>query len=327
MKKIILIIFILSLCITLNLTAEDGDGGYAGTFLQIPIGGRPAAMGGTYISLANDGAGVFYNPGGIGNIRKKLLATSYRSMALDRTLGYVSFILPTQRNSVLGFNWLYAGSGTVEARNSDGDKLGFDVTQNNHAFSAVFAKRFEKLVSAGFKATYLHSTFAEMSSFSVAFDVGFTFYLSQLFKRDKRDLMPVQDIQAGLVIKNLAAVYRWNNEDYYIEHSTDVFGSEQEDKVPMEVGLGSSARFFNKKLLLAVDLIKREHQSFKVSSGGEYYITPKFALRSGITSNYFSAGAGFVFNVGNQILAIDYAFSSEKVDEGSEHIFSFDLLF
>ena len=34
-----------------------------------------------------------------------------------------------------------------------------------------------------------------------------------------------------------------------------------------------------------------------------------------------------MFKFGERALAIDYAFSSDKVDEGSDHIFSFDLLF
>lgn len=327
MRKIFFILLIISFGLTLNVYAGDGNGGFAGTFLEVPIGGRPAAMGGAYISLANDGAGVYYNPAGLGNIRRTLLATSYRSMSLDRSLGYVSIILPTQKNSVLGFNWLYSGSGSVEARNSDGDKLGFDISQKNNAFSALFAKRFERTVSAGFKATYLHTTFAEMTSFSVSFDVGFIFYISQLFNREKRDMMPVKDIQVGLVIKNLAAVYRWNNEKYYQKHSTGVFGSEQEDKIPFEVGLGSSARFFERKLILALDMIKNQEQSLKLKTGTEYFITPQFAIRGGMSSKIFTAGTGFVFNLGSRVMAIDYAFSTDKVDEGSEHIFSFDLLF
>jgi hypothetical protein len=31
--------------------------------------------------------------------------------------------------------------------------------------------------------------------------------------------------------------------------------------------------------------------------------------------------------LGNRLLGIDYAFSTDKADEGSEHIFSFDLMF
>ena len=40
-----------------------------------------------------------------------------------------------------------------------------------------------------------------------------------------------------------------------------------------------------------------------------------------------TGGTGFIFEIGDRTIAVDYAFSTDKVDEGSEHIFSFDFLF
>ena len=50
-------------------------------------------------------------------------------------------------------------------------------------------------------------------------------------------------------------------------------------------------------------------------------------LRAGYGDGRLAAGTGYLFAVGKHQLAIDYAFSTDKADEGSEHIFSFDLLF
>lgn len=327
MKKLFVYLFAACLVLPATLLAGDGDGGYAGSYLSVPIGARPVGMGGAYISISNDGAGVFYNPAGVANIKRSMLATSYRTMDFDRKLGYVGFMTPTQGNSALGFNWLYAGSGSVAARNADGDLLGYDISENNHAISVIFAKRFEKLFSVGFRGAYLHNEFADMSAYSVKFDLGGIFYLSQLFQRDVRDLMFVQDLQAGLVIRNLGASYRWNNEQYYSAHSLDVFGSDQEDKVPVEVGLGLSGRFLDRKLLLANDLVIVQHQGAKLHAGAEYFVKPELSLRTGYSDKSFTAGAGFILSLGKKNLAIDYAFSTDKVGEGSEHIFSFDFLF
>ena len=323
---------LISLCIVLAgvavVSAEDGDGGYAAAFLQVPIGARPTGMGGAFIAVSDDGAAAFYNPAGIAALHKPMFSTSYRAMSLDRSLGYVGIMFPTRGNSSLGFNWLYAGSGSVEARNSDGDPLGYDFTQHNHAISVIFAKRFENYASAGFRGTYLHSQFAEMSAFTVSFDLGFMFYFSQLYDRDVRETIFVQDIQAGIVVRNLAATYKWNNENYLREHiGPDAIASDKEDKVPMAFGFGSSARFFKRKLLLDTDLLKSEQHDFAVHAGAEFFITPQFAVRGGYSDKSLTAGTGYVFKFGNRVLAVDYAFSSAKVDEGSEHIFSFDLLF
>ena len=74
-------------------------------------------------------------------------------------------------------------------------------------------------------------------------------------------------------------------------------------------------------------MVKNQDQSFKLRSGAEYFFTPQFAVRAGLNAKHLSAGTGFVFKMGSKVLAIDYAFSSDKVEAGSEHIFSFDLLF
>lgn len=306
------------------LPAAEGNGGYAGAFFQIPVGARPTGLGGAYLAVSDDGAGPLFNPAGVANLKRPLLATSYRVLTLDRTLGYATLLFPARGRSAIGVSWLYTGSGDVTERNEDGDDLGTKLSFNHHAVAVVFAKSFEDYLSAGLKASYLHATFAEMTAFSVGLDLGLMLYINQFASRESRDLWPVQDIRLGLTVKHLAAKYRWNNRDYI---GPSGYSSEQDDKVPVEVGLGSSARFFERTLLVAVDVLKNEKQDPFFHAGAEYLIVPEFAVRGGFSDGRFTAGTGYVFNVGKRVLAIDYAFSTDKVDEGSEHIFSFDLLF
>ncbi len=155
-----------------QLFAADGDGGYAGAFYQVPIGARPTAMGGAYLAISNDGAAPLYNPAGLANLRTSLFSSSYRLMTLDRQVGYVTLMFPTKGNSALGVHWRYAGTGGVEVRNADGDKLGREISMNNHDFGIVFAKRFTGPFAAGVKMYYLHSEFAEMKAFCEAIGEG-----------------------------------------------------------------------------------------------------------------------------------------------------------
>ena len=309
--------------------AEDGDGGYAGAFYQIPIGARPTALGGAYIAISDDGAAPLFNPAGIATVERKLFGTSYRVMDLDRQLGYATFLLPTRERSVLGFNFHYFGVGDIQRRDSDGRVLaGDELSFNNFVGSAMFAKQFEEYLSLGLKASYMQASFAEMTAFSVGIDFGMMLYVDNMMDRDKRMDMSIRDIRLGLVIKNLAATYRWDSGEY-----NDVFGSggqlgvEQEDDVPIEVGLGGSARFFDRRLLLAADVYKNIEQNPRLHTGAEFLITPEFALRGGYSDKRLTAGTGYLFKIKNQLLAIDYAFATDRVDEGSEHIFSFDLIF
>jgi len=50
-------------------------------------------------------------------------------------------------------------------------------------------------------------------------------------------------------------------------------------------------------------------------------------LRGGYSDKRLVAGTGYLFQIGKNALSVDYAFSTDKADEGAEHIFSFDLLF
>jgi len=307
--------------------AEDGDGGYAASFLQVPIGARPTSMGGAYLAVSDDGSGVLFNPAGLAGLPKKLFGTSYRVMQLDRKLGYITALFPAKNQATIGVHWLYAGSGSVAMRDINGRKIGEDFSQNNHAFSVVFAKRFENYLSVGAKLNYYLSTIPEVTANSIGIDFGLMLYVGQFFDREKREDLPVQDIQVGLTVKNLGMKYPWNSEKFNQIYSSDTRGYEQDDKVPVEVGLGAAARFINKKLLLAVDVLKNEEQSAELHSGAEFFVKPEFALRAGFGDKRFTVGTGYVFNIGHQVLAVDYAFSTDKADEGSEHIFSFDLLF
>lgn len=327
MLRYILISFVMAVVLAPALLAEDGDGGYAGAFLQVPIGARPTAMGGAYRAVSNDGAGALFNPAGLADLRKILFATSYRVMQLDRKLGYVMAVFPIQNQAVMGVHWLYAGSGSVMMRDFNGRPLGDEFSQNNHAFAVLFAKRFERYFGFGAKLNYYHATIPEVTSSSIGFDFGFMLFVDELVDREKRESMPVKNIQAGLTVKNIGMKYPWNSEKFNRLYRGDTRGYEQDDKVPLEVGLGGSARFLKSKLLLATDVLKNEKQAMVFQAGTEYLVTPEFALRAGYGDKRFTAGTGYIFKFARQLLAIDYAFSTDKADEGSEHIFSFDLLF
>jgi hypothetical protein len=327
MSKYIRLTVLVILFVTACAWAGEGDAGWAGAFYYVPIGARPAAMGGAYIGISDDGAGALYNPAGLSSIARPMFATSYRVMQLDRVLGYATVLVPTQGNSVLGAHWLYAGDKGLQARNRDGYELGWEIGKWDHDISVLFAKRFDDWLSGGAKINYLFSTFVDMTASTICFDVGLMFYLSELVDREKRDLMPVQDIQLGIVARHLGPKYRWNNDKYILKHTTVKTASTREDKIPVDVGIGGSARFFNRKLLAAVDLVKNSEQGLFFHGGLEYPVYQQLILRGGFSAGRLTAGTGYAFKLGKKSLAIDYAFSTDKADEGSEHIFSFDLLF
>ncbi len=327
MRKLFVCLICLVAVSAAPVTGADGSGGYAGSFFQVPAGARPTAMGGAYLAVSNDGAAPLFNPAGLATLQKPLFGTSYRVMQLDRMLGYATVAFPVRGESTIGAHWLYAGSGSVEARDSDGDLLGRDIDMSNHQFSILFAKRFEDFLSVGVNLSYLYSVMPEMSANTVGFDFGVMLYIEKLFDRERRDQLPIRDLQIGLTVKHISKEYRWNNEKYERRYTTEGIGTEQTDDVPEEFGIGISGRLLDRKLLLAADMLKDQERSAEFHAGAEYYLSPEFALRGGYGDSRFAAGTGYLFKIGKHQLGIDYAFSTDKADEGSEHIFSFDLAF
>lgn len=313
--------------LSLTTTAADGDGGYANSFQQLPLGARPTALGGAYRAVSDDGAGMLFNPAGLTSLSGPLLTSAYRVMKLDRSLGYVGAITPVKGDAILGAQWLFAGSGKVQARDSDGRSLGRDLYLNTNVFSVVFAKRFEEQFSLGVNLSYADARMPEISANTIGVDFGAMLHVDYLFDREQRLTMPVQAIQVGLAVRNLQKLYKWNSEKYNLRFTTDGVGIVQEDRVPVEIGLGASARFFKRNLLVAADFAKNAEQAASAAIGAEYQLIPDLMLRGGYGQSRLSAGAGFLFRLGKQTLAVDYAFSTDRADEGSEHLFSFDLLF
>lgn len=319
----------LGLCLLVAGVAfgKDGDGGYAAPWLQVPIGARPTAMGGAYLGISDDGAAPLFNPAGLAKLQRPMFSSSYRAMTLDRKLGYVAALSPVRGQSTLGVHWLYAGSGSVAARDGDGYLTGHDISLNAHNIAIVFAKQLTPYLSAGVNMNYILIDMPELDANSVGFDFGAMFYFEQLFSRENRDVLPIRDLQVGVVAKNFGKKFKFISDKYNMKYTTSETGTEQEDKTPIEMGLGASGRLLNRRLVLATDVVKTQNQSLRLHAGSEYFVTEQFMLRGGYSDKRLTAGTGYLFKLGQKGLAIDYAFSTDKADEGSEHIFSFDLLF
>lgn len=328
MPRHLLIIALFVLVLASAVRSEEADGGYAGAFYQVPIGARPTALGGAYLAISDDGTAPLYNPAGIARLTRPIFSSSYRFMQLDRSMGYVAAITPIRGEAAIGVSWLYAGSGKVEERDADGYALGRDFYQNSHQFSVVFGKTFDRRISLGANISYVFSKMPKFDANSVGFDLGAMVYIDQFMSRERRGQTAIQDIRIGVAIKNISKKLRWVSDKYNMAYSTSESGYEQEDKVPTEFGLGVSARFFQRRLLVSTDVVKNTEQDPDLHAGAEYFVVPQFMLRTGYSAGRFVAGTGYVFVVGGKHqLAIDYAFSTDRADEGSEHIFSFDLLF
>jgi hypothetical protein len=332
MKKNLIYINLALLYFASLAVAASESGGYAGAHLKISVEARPAAMGGAYIAISDDAAGQLYNPAGVSAVRQKVFASSYRAMGLDRSIGFISFLLPTKKESALGLSWQFVGSGSVDVRNTSGVNMGTSISSNEHIFSLTFAKQFSPFVGLGTKLNYYmkggssaadeHRSLYDINATSIGINLGTLFYIDSLFEYGSMEGQLFTDIKLGLAFNNLAARYIWGASEV-----SDLLAA-PEDKFPIIYGGGLSFRTLQRKLLMAVDLEKVEKRPIIAKFGGEFSYNDQFALRAGLNDGVITAGLGYQFKAGiKNILIFNYAFSGERVGEGNDHLFGFHFKF
>jgi len=331
MKKIFLHICISLLLLFSVVQADSETGGYAGAYMKLSVEARPAAMGGAYFAISDDAAGQLYNPAGVSASREKVFSSSYRSLSLDRSMGFISFLLPTRRESALGISWQFVGSGSVDVRNRNGSKLGMSLSSNEHIFAITFAKQFLPILGFGAKLnyyingggtySYADGVLYDLNVSSIGINLGALLYVDSLFEYGTMEDKLINDIRVGMVFDNMAARYNWTSK-------APGLTAAPEDVFPIIFGVGLSFRTFQRNLLVAFDLEKVDKRAVAVKFGGEYKYDNKFALRAGLDDGIVTAGLGYQFDLGaKNVMEFNYAFTAARVDEGSDHIFGFHFKF
>jgi len=305
------------------LSAADGNGGQPAAFRDLKIGGRASALGGAYTAIAEGGVGHMYNPAGIAQTRMYEFSFAYRAMHLDRRLGYASLAVPAKENARLALNWLYAGSPDLESRDEMGVVIpGGNISYGENLIGVTFAKRFLPQLMVGGKLFYAQNNVADVSAYTVGIDVGI---LTKLDARRTflKSLFPL--FQAGLAVENLGASYRWTTQDYWQAHGRET-GATVDESFPANFRVGA-ALVQPEKYLVSGDFEVSTVSLVKTHFGAEYTINRTLALRAGLDDLHPTFGAGFFKLVNKVGMRVDVSYLMDKVGEGDDVLFSFDVMF
>ena len=91
-----------------------GDAGTAsGEMLQLGLGARPLAMGGSYVAISDDLNAGQYNPAGIGAVRQYAVDTHYSDLYEGLTYGGISVGIPAPKRTTLGLSYSVLDSGNI----------------------------------------------------------------------------------------------------------------------------------------------------------------------------------------------------------------------
>ena len=304
----------------------------AAPFLKIEYGARPVGMGGTFVALANDPAGIYYNPAGIAEVKSTQFMGGYTVWFADLKYNYATFILPTSRvNFALWGSFLYSDAipvTTVEHPEGTGQKFTYVDGLLGFTVSALLSDR----LSVGISGKYIQQKLYNESASTFAFDIG------SILRT------PLKGARLGMCLANYGGRMQLFGNDLIIQTdpwpeftgnpevearlSTESFPLPLAFKLGIALDLvGAGESFFENKdhrITLAVDGIHPNDGEEKVQVGVEYALYDMLFLRGGYKVNYdtqnYTGGAGMKFSIGQRVFAVDYAYVYMDVLDATHRI-------
>ncbi len=293
--------------------ARAAGGGTSGAeFLRVAMGARPAALGESFVGLADDVSTVAWNPAGLGRLESVEFAAMHLSYLADASYEFLAACMPAGKLGTVALSGAYIGVKPFDSTISPFDPAGAGVPQGEamDAFGAVsWGVPMAALVrdSEGVKDVYL--------------GVSAKFIYRSLGGYDNAGT--TESFTAFAAAADLGVFYQWKPE-VGLGASVQNVGSkvrflgDEDDSLPTIVRAGASWRAMQTqslKLLLLAEGMKPLDQdggTFESGTwgggGAEFVIADMLALRAGFRQGPDGArvvgGAGFTLGS----IGVDYAF-------------------
>ena len=148
-------------------------------FLELPVSAYAASMGGSNVALIDDGVNnVFQNPSLLGDTIDNDLSISYSHYLSTANHGSVAYGKSWGKD-FLAVGIRYLNYGSIDGRDEFNNSLGRFMAQDL-AVSIGYARQLHRDVRIGVALKPIYSNYAGYNSFSIAFDLGLTYYNKQI---------------------------------------------------------------------------------------------------------------------------------------------------
>ncbi|MFH1784098.1 MAG: PorV/PorQ family protein [bacterium] len=286
MVKAVLVVTLVVLSYQLSEAANSKVGTTGAQFLKIGVGGRPIGMGSAYAGIADDVNAIYWNPGGIGQIKGTEFMAMHNMWFQSINHEYIGFAHNIEKIGTLGIGVTYLTVTDIEKRAGDTDAADGTFGATDMAVALAYGREVSKNIYAGISAKYLSQTLDDQSATGFAGDVGVLWKAT-----DKMGL--------GLAVQNLGTEMKFINSG---------------DPLPMNIKAGVGYKFI-KGLTVGLDVNLPNDNDVSVATGVEYEIqmgdsfvlSPRAGYKTGTDLGSISGlGAGFGFRL-NQ-LGLDFAY-------------------
>jgi outer membrane protein OmpA-like peptidoglycan-associated protein len=263
---------------------SQGPGTTVMPFFRVGQGPRAAAMGESYVGLADDATAIYWNPAGLGQLADYHLALSHDQWFSDIKDELLHAALPGGPGT-FGLSLAYTGEPGIEqwnAQNEPGDTF---LTWHG-VLSAGYGARLARVYYLGAALKGFYQDLRTTAGYGGGLDMGFL-------------ARPLSFLSLGLAARNLGV--------------GTGYGSDLE-MLPAEASAGAGLGF--DKLNAALDLVVPFDNNPALHLGAEYLPLPELAVRLGYRtgpSDLSTLGilSGMTAGLGVRVgaLALDYSFT------------------
>jgi len=253
------------------------------SFLDIPVGGAPAALGSAYTAQASDAYAPVWNPAGLGFVDVPQMAAMHSNYIESLHYEFASFALPFDGSKGLAASIQYLGSGDIDVRDNAGNLTGGTFNATFAAYSLAYGQKLNDKLAVGITGKAITENISDASAKAYAADAGV------LYK-------PSERLSIGSVLANAGTPIKFVN---------------QSDSLPLALRLGGTYKIIP-ELEASLEGVYRRDGLVSAQMGLEWKYADLLSLRGGYNTSRtnglgasagLSAGAG-LFLYGQEI---DYA--------------------
>lgn len=293
MIKIIRYILIVALVACSSVFATN-DAGVESLFSN-GVGARAQAMGGGFVSLADDASGVYYNPAGLPLLNFQELSLMHMELFEGTNYNFAGWAYPDLKLGGFGFGYFRIGTDDVTRTENfiELDKFDYSISQ----YMASYGRKLNNTISVGFSVKLLSQKLDSYSDNAVGMDIGFMGQISKY-------------VRYGFIARDISQV------------ELELYQSTDQLPTSFAGGLGIKDLPLSDKVSIttSLELELIENREAALHTGGELSIENRYFLRAGYDKNNLAFGAGMNYNR----FRIDYAYKILE-DIGDSHRFSLTL--
>jgi hypothetical protein len=297
--------------------AQNPNIGTSGAqFLKIPVGGRASAMGGAFVSNANDVSSIFWNPAGIVSVKSSGLLFAHSEWWATIQLNHAAFVQSLEGIGSFGVSVTVLSMDNMDVTTEDAPEgTGETFDAGDLMIGLTYARKLTEDFSVGVTAKFVQERIWNETASGIAFDVGTQYRIG------------FRDLAIGMSMTNFGGDMTYNGRDLSVDYAVNPRNTTTRlapanltpDDYPLplhfQVGVSMSPYVSeNFTALLAADVAHPNDNQERVDVGIELTILKQFFLRGGYRFGYdtdrATLGAGVSVPVGDFNLTFDYAYAT-----------------